>query len=118
MSMTAAEAIKQLDGANAMLFNRNMVAFNKAIIMAIKALQEQAEREDPKPLTIEELRQMNGEPAWVAELNYFAIVEVLDSGMWAGVPFVHTSIDGVRYVWNAESRNLHCYRHKPKEEVQ
>lgn len=44
MSMTIAEAIKQLDGAEAMLFNRNMVEFNRAVIMAIDALREQEER--------------------------------------------------------------------------
>jgi hypothetical protein len=34
--------------------------------IAIEALQEQAEREkENKPLTLEELRQMDGEPVWV-----------------------------------------------------
>lgn len=44
MSMTIDEAIKQLDGAEAMLFNRNMVAFNRAVIMAIEALREKEKR--------------------------------------------------------------------------
>lgn len=89
----------------------------EALNMAITALREQEERENPKLLTMDELKKMNGEPVWVAELNYWAIVEVLDRGTWAGVPFVNTSIDNVGFCWNAESRNLHCYRHEPKEET-
>lgn len=117
--MTIAEAIEQLDGADAMLFNRNMVKFNRAIIMAITALQEKAEREDPKLLTIEELRQMNGEPVWVKELSEirdntgWALVEVDDRGVYKGVPFVKCHV----CTWNVITRGLHCYRHKPKEET-
>lgn len=33
--------------------------------MAISALQEQDERENPKPLTLDELRGMDGEPVWL-----------------------------------------------------
>ena len=116
--MTIAEAIKQLDGADAMLFNRNMVAFNKAIIMAIRALQEKADREDPKPLTIEELRLMNGEPVWVAELSEligqtgWAMVEVDDRSTYKGTPYVKCSICTLDVTFGG----LHCYRHKPKEE--
>lgn len=83
----------------------------------LDALREKLEREKPKLLTMDELKKMNGEPVWVAELNYWAVVEVLDSGIWAGVPFVNTSIDGVGVGWDAERRNLHCYRHRPKEKT-
>ena len=83
----------------------------------LDALREKLEREKPKLLTMDELKKMNGEPVWVAELNYWAVVEVLDRGRWAGVPFVNTRIDNVDIGWNAESRNLHCYRHKPKEDA-
>ena len=39
--MTEEEAIKQLEGASLMLFNRDYKKFNEAIIMAINALQKQ-----------------------------------------------------------------------------
>lgn len=116
--MTTQEAIKQLDGAEAMLFNRNMKTFNEAIIMAIKALQEKAEREDPQLLTNEDLRKMNGEPVWVKELSElndqtgWALVEVDDRGTYKGIPYVKCSI----CTWDVTFRGLHCYRHKPKED--
>lgn len=85
--------------------------------IALQALREQEEREDPKPLTIEELREMNGLPVWVEELSKlidntgWALVDVDDRGTWKGVPFVKCHV----CTWNVVSRNLHCYRHKPKE---
>ena len=92
----------------------------KAMSMAVTALEEKYERENPQPLTIEELRQMNGEPVWVEEFakrtdtTGWALVEVDDRGTYKGVPFVED-----RYcTWNVITRGLHCYRHKPKEEVQ
>ena len=108
MSMTIAEAIKQLDGANAMLFNRNMVAFNKAIIMAIKALQEQEERENPKPLTIEELYLTHGEPIYIKGLGWRIShgVEV-----YLNKFYLYTGMDSRIEV----DGKVEFYRHKPKE---
>ena len=66
--MTREEAIRQLDGADIAVLNRDFFKFNQAIIMAISALrQEDHFREVTKkvePLTLEELRKMDGEPVW------------------------------------------------------
>ena len=92
----------------------------EALNMAITALREQEERENPKLLTMDELKKMNGEPVWVEEFakridtTGWAIVEVDDRGTYKGIPFVAD-----RYcTWNVISRGLHCYRHKPKEETE
>ena len=45
MSMTIADAVKQLDGAEALLLNRAVPEYNRAIIMAISALHEKLHRE-------------------------------------------------------------------------
>lgn len=84
---------------------------------AADAIKEKLEREDPKPLTIEELKQMNGEPVWVYELSElidqtgWALVEVADRGSYKGIPYVKCHI----CTWDVSFRGLHCYRHKPKE---
>lgn len=89
----------------------------RVLRLARIALREQEERENPKQLTIEELRQMNGEPVWVAELSGlvdqtgWALVEVDDRGYYKDIPFVRCHI----CQWNVISRKLHCYRYKPKE---
>lgn len=91
----------------------------KAMSMAVNALEEKYEREYPKPLTIDELRQMNGEPVWVEELSKlidqtgWALVEVADRGTYKDIPYVKCHI----CTWDVSFRGLHCYRHKPKEET-
>ena len=89
----------------------------EALNMAITALREKEERDNPKLLTMDELKKMNGEPVWVVELNYWAVVTVLEGGRWDDGIYVCTRIGSVSYEWDAEIRNLHCYRHKPKENV-
>lgn len=37
--------------------------------LAIQALQEKAERENPKPLTLEQLKERAGKPVWVKLTN-------------------------------------------------
>ncbi len=37
--------------------------------IVIEALREYAEQQDPKPLTLDELRQMDGEPVYVVTLD-------------------------------------------------
>ena len=88
--------------------------------MAIAALRELDAKENQKPLTLEELRQMNGEPVW--------IVEHPDWGHW------ELAEDAEDYLMDRDEDfygmkhndplgrfGLHvlgwlAYRHKPKEE--
>ena len=80
-------------------------------------IQARQEAEKNEPLTIEELKQMNGEPVWVKELSElidqtgWALVEVDDRGAYKGIPYVKCHI----CTWDVSFRGLHCYRHKPKE---
>ena len=62
--MTIEQAIKQLDGAKVMVFNRDMEKLKEAVIVALNALREKQERMNPTPLTEDELRQMMGESVW------------------------------------------------------
>ncbi len=96
MTMTIEEAIEYFE-----LFSdraeRKAVIFEKAyppfqsgfwkdkelFDIAIAALRAQQERENPKPLTLEELREMHGEPVWVQspdlpKYGRWAIVEGVD----------------------------------------
>lgn len=86
-----------------------------SISHAIKALQEKQERENPEPLTLEELRQMDGEPVWIVAKHYRTFADVVRvMGRDKGDDFVGFKIchnlqeNGHGKTWNA-------YRHKPKE---
>lgn len=74
------------------------------------ALREKLEREKPKPLTIEELRQMDGQPVWIDDWWE-------DSHGW------ELSMDAADY-FEGEKRTEKeygsiwiAYRYKPKEDV-
>lgn len=44
--------------------NASLERYKEALTLAISALREQEERENPNPLTLDELRQMDGELAY------------------------------------------------------
>lgn len=64
--------------------------------LAVKALEAMQERMNPQILTLDELKQMDGEPVWV--------VDRYGNGRWAIVSF------GLLSVYNG----LDAYRHKPE----
>lgn len=91
----------------------------EAIDFAIAALREKLEREKNEPLTIDELRKMDGQPVWCKEMGCWGIVEINPDGLWRGIPFIASVKPDTK--WNIERRDLHCYRHplngqEPKEE--
>lgn len=88
-------------------------------LLAIAAIREKAEREDPKPLTLEELRQMDGEPVWVKPRNADR-----GEGEWCVICLYYNKLDfdasipGVESYWypsNEYGKTWSAYRHKPKE---
>lgn len=91
---------------------------SKAINRAISALREREERENPKPLTLDELRGMEGQPVWVQSPG------IPEYGSWKIVAGVDT-VDGERtlycngdYTCRDYGKVWHAYRHKPKEEME
>ena len=73
-----------------------------------------------EPLTLEQLREMNGQPVWVEEINHWALIDIETGGRWSGIPFVVWAEKGDKFCYNIKARNLHCYRCQPKkrEEMQ
>ena len=69
------------------------------------------------PLTIEQLREMDGEPVWVEEVEHWALIDIEKSGQWAGIPFAVWAENGANFTYNIEGRNLHCYRRPPEVET-
>lgn len=69
-----------------------------------------------EPLTIEELREMDGDPVWVEEVEHWALIDVEKGGQWDGVPFAVWAENGATFTYNIMNRNLHCYRRPPEGE--
>ena len=70
-----------------------------------------------EPLTLEQLREMDGEPVWVEDVRHWALIDIEKGGQWDGVPFAIWTENGVRFCYNILDRNLLCYRRPPEGEV-
>ena len=128
--MTKEEAIRQLDGADIAVLNRDFFKFNQAIIMAISALRQQEHFRDltkkVEPLTLKELRQMPiRDWVWIEILNpdAFRSKETVsayyrkydgykkDEIFWCGYPGL-----GFRFFYEDYGKTWLAYRQKPEED--
>ena len=69
-----------------------------------------------EPLTIEELREMDGEPVWAEDVKHWALIDIEKGGQWDGVPFAIWAENGMKFTYNIKNRGLHCYRRPPEGE--
>ena len=69
-----------------------------------------------EPLTIEQLREMDGEPVWVEDVKHWALIDIEKGGRWDGIPFAVWAENGAKFTYNVKSRGLHCYRRPPEGE--
>ena len=69
-----------------------------------------------EPLTIEELREMNGEPVWVEDVKHWTLIDIEKGGQWDGVPFAIWAENDMKFTYNIKNRGLHCYRRPPEGE--
>lgn len=69
-------------------------------------------------LTLEQLQQMDGEPAWweTAEGSCWGIIAVDSSGIWKGRPFFQGRWRECNFKYDIEMRCMTIYRFPPKNE--
>ena len=114
MSMTIQEAIKRINEHMSIhhIGQYPHIYLAEAFHMALEALREKAEREDNKPLTLEELRQMDGKPVY--------IVSASRTGSGWVIFDIHNDdgfgmCDETWYFAKSYGKAWIAYRHKPKE---
>ena len=69
-----------------------------------------------EPLTLDELREMDGEPVWVEEVEHWALIDIKKGGQWYGTPFAVWKENWAEFTYNIKYRKLHCYRRPPEGE--
>ena len=71
-----------------------------------------------EPLTLDELREMDGEPAWWDDGygSCWGIISVDSAGMWGGIPFFRGRWREVNFEYNIEERKMKIYRRPPEGE--
>ena len=82
-----------------------------ALKFALTALRSMPEAGEP--LSLEQLKQMDGKPVWCEDVERWAIVSVSDAGKWKDVPFALFEKNGGRFEWNVEDRELSLYSYPP-----
>ena len=72
-----------------------------------------------EPLTIEQLREMDGEPAWWdnGDGSCWGIISVDSAGMWGGMPFFRGRWREVTFEYDIEERKMKIYRRPPEGEA-
>ena len=92
-------------------------AENKLICKIIRAIEEAPTLTLPnEALTLEQLRKMDGEPAWWddGEGSCWGIISVDSAGMWGGIPFFRGRWRQVNFEYNIEERKMRIYRRPPE----
>lgn len=118
--MTREEAIRQLDGADIAVLNRDFFKFNQAIIMAISALRQQDVTDTDvgknEPLTPDELRQMDNQPVWIEDVGE----DKWHGSGWAIVDLeyclVRKASNGNPAFFERYGKEWLAYRQKPEED--
>lgn len=94
----------------------------QAEVIAFKALQEMAEREENKPLKLSDLKQMEGEPVWVRIICKTNFADPQDAfnawglvrSSWVRVwDKDRADIITVKHVFENYGKTWLAYRHKP-----
>ena len=122
-AMTTAEIIHVYENSTLRSKYFTREADTAAYVAGLAALHEKAERENPAPLTPEQVKQMRGQPVWCPEAEAYGIITMDKIGAWADKPFLkffwlqhEDDPCGVSCEWNIEDRGLTIYPYKPKEE--
>lgn len=110
--MTREEAIEILERKTTIPdTNYTWAQIDQAIDTAITALRSM--QEAGEPLSLEQLKQMDGKPAWCEDVERWAIVSVSDAGKWKDIPFALFEKNDARFEWNVEDRELSLYSYPP-----
>lgn len=97
--------------------NTPMPGAREMFKIAAAAIREKCDIECPLPLSIEDLRQMDGEPVWIKADHYGLFADVVKiRGREDGYCFVGVTIC-YRLQENGYGKTWIAYRHKPKEVV-
>lgn len=77
---------------------------------AEEALLHQQERENPHPLTLEELKQMDGQPVWIVKNGEGGKWFIFDVGVWSKILYA-----GDKFNLDFYGETWLAYRYPPKE---
>ena len=86
----------------------------KAYFWARKALTAlRSMLEAGEPLTVERLREMDGKPVWIEDVNRWRFVSIPEAGQFKNTPFVLLRKQDEQFGWQKENSELAVYSYPP-----
>lgn len=87
-------------------------AINDACNLAAKVLREIEAEINGKPLTFEQLKEMDGKPVWMASgtRSCWGIISVDKEGLYEGIPFFNSFLGNSRFSYDTRNHALKLYR--------
>ena len=82
-----------------------------ALEFALTALRSMPEAGEP--LTVERLREMDGKPVWIEDVNRWRFVSIPEAGQFKNTPFVLFRKEDVQFEWQIEGSELTVYSYPP-----
>lgn len=77
-------------------------------LTALRSMQEAGE-----PLTVERLREMDGKPVWIEDVNRWGVVSIPEAEQFKNTPFVLFRKEDVQFEWQIEDSELTVYSYPP-----
>ena len=78
-----------------------------ALEFALTALRSMLEAGEP--LSLEQLREMDGKPVWIEDVNRWGFVSIPEAGQFKNTPFVLFRKEDVQFEWQIEDSELTVY---------
>lgn len=113
MEETIQDAGELLDKCSPAL-KEEVLEQNEVFKIAISALRSTPQ--PGKPLTLDQLREMDGQPVWFEDVGKWALVTVENAGRLKGIPFALFEENGARFEWNIEGQELSLYSYPPAQQ--
>lgn len=66
-----------------------------------------------KPLTLDQLREMDGQPVWIEDVNRWRFVSIPEAEQFKNTPFVLFRKEDVQFEWQIEDSELTVYSYPP-----
>lgn len=107
------KAIEGFKIDNVLLFGSNSDEVIERNKLAIQVLQAQAEKDNPQPLTLVQLKQMDGRPVFIVGESGQS-----EHGAWAMVKSLYEMAEcayGSLFTFKNYEKTWLAYSHKPKE---
>lgn len=77
-------------------------------LTALRSMQE-----DGEPLSLEQLKQMDGKPVWIEDVNRWRFVSIPEAEQFKNTPFVLFRKEDVQFEWQIEDSELTVYSYPP-----